>query len=129
MIDGLLDAMSVARDADDNGQRGLIAGFVGYVRENAAIYQARVRGGLGADPEIGAQLGRVREFATDAIVGDSVLPLLTTLARVKMVGWVAWVEAATSAWLDTDDVSQSDFIDAVVTALTTALTTLLEEAT
>ena len=127
VIDGLLDAMKTARDANDNQRFGLITGFVRYVKENAEIYQALVRGGLGADPEIGAQLDRVKEFGIEAIVGSSVLPLLSPLARLKMVGWIAWVEAATSAWLETDDIKESEFIDAVVSALTAALPTLLED--
>ena len=167
VIEGLLETMQ-AGEAKQPGQplHGLIGGFVEYVSDNAAIYQALVRGGLGADPEIREQLDRVKNYAIGRIVGQVALtsadtprlsqsprsgdgaflwnapprPVITTerrsdparggelssMARVQLVGWIAWVESATSAWLDTDDIQTSTFVDTVVETVTSAIPSLFE---
>lgn len=164
VIEGLLEAMSAGEAREpERPLHGLITGFVEYVSDNAAIYQALVRGGLGADPEIQAQLNRVKDYAIDRIV-EQLSPRqvatvavprapshdgaflwnatarpavpgvtrssgrpaeLSSLAHIRLAGWIAWVESATSAWLSTHDIAAAAFVDVVVETIATALPNLL----
>lgn len=127
VIDGLLQALAPAMEETDSfdAVRRLCAGFVAYVERNAGIYQALVRGGLGADPDVGAQLDRVRSFAITALVPAGIEP--TPCQRIQLVGWVAWVEASASAWLDTPDVDAPTFRDMMLQTLGMALQRVFRE--
>ncbi len=122
VIDGLVAAMSAGQEEGDAPLIGLLTGFLGYVEENADIYQALVRGGLGADPEVCAQLDRVKRFAIHRLVGEAEID---ALQRIQLVGWIAWIETATSSWLDTTGVSADLFLETAHASLAAALVAVL----
>lgn len=126
VIDGVIAAMRPADTSDPlTALRALVEGFVAYVVDNAAIYQALVGGGLGADPEVGEQLHRVRHFAIRAISERVGIAKLSTMQRIQLVGWVAWVEAATATWLNSRGVEREEFVTSVLATLQLALAQMM----
>jgi AcrR family transcriptional regulator len=129
VIDGVIAAMSApARQGFQHELLSMIEGFVTYARENAPIYKALVRGGLGADAEVAAQLDRVRRFATDRIVAVAGLAEPTPTDAIVLTGWISFVESATAQWLDEPRVDQAVFVELLVTTLAPALGRLFTEA-
>ncbi|MFT6397982.1 MAG: AcrR family transcriptional regulator [Bradymonadia bacterium] len=128
VIDSLLEDMQVPDGLDPvTALRTMIERFVVFVENNADIYQALIRGGLGADSDVVAQLDRVRAHSIELITAGQAELLLTPLQRVQLVGWIAWVESSTSAWLDTDDIAADTFIGVVQSTLIRAVAHLFPE--
>lgn len=85
--------------------------FMDFVYEQAAIYRALLRGGLGADPESRAIVERVRWTIVHRVLGllapelgpvpDDVPPLSHS-AGLRLYGWVGTIESLSLAWIDQD---------------------------
>ncbi len=107
---------------------GMLVGFVTYVRDNAPIYLALVRGGLGADSEVSAQLDRVRRTSVARVVARAGLGGLDDLgarATIAMFGWVSFVETATATWLETEGVSSDELVALLSAAIQPVLTEIV----
>ena len=99
VIDEVIEVITPTPDDGDEILPRMLGRFVAYGRDNAGIYLALVSGGLGADPEVGAQLERVRTFAADLITEIAQLDRNAQLQQFALRGWVAMVEACIADWL------------------------------
>ncbi len=104
----------------EDALRAMLQRFVDFVRDNGAIYRALIRGGLGSDPEVNLALDRVRTTSIRRLVDRAgVEP--TELARVALVGWSSFVEAACAEWLDHPEVEARALVDLLLEASKAAL--------
>lgn len=102
---------------------GMTGAFVAFAAEHEGIYLAVVRGGLGADEEVGSLLERVRVAAMRHIADALALRELSPRLDLAIAGWVAFVEATTARWLADRPVPASELVE----LFTANLASLLEQ--
>ena len=126
VINGVLDAMVPGPAETFEAELAMmVLGFVTYCEANADIYKALVRGGLGADSEVGAELDRVRQHALQRVLDAAGVTAPDPTLRILVVGWISFVEASTAEWLDEPSVDRAEFVELLLTTLMPALDQLL----
>ncbi|WP_059008601.1 TetR/AcrR family transcriptional regulator [Streptomyces specialis] len=85
---------ATAPDSDDPAERlrGIIHGFVGFVRRRHDNYVALARAGAGADDQVLEAFGGVRAELTDRVLAALGEPAAPPLTRYTVRGWLAMVE-------------------------------------
>lgn len=119
--DQLLEETDIDRhgsgdEPDPEGIREALRAFLAYVSRRRAEYVFLLRGGVGSDPEV-----------TDIIEGTRqalVARLLSRLARfgvadtprtrLRLRGWIGFLEGATLDWLQTESVGIEAYLELLV---------------
>ena len=110
--------------APEERLRASLNAFVAYVSTRGAAFTALVRGASGGDPALQAVFDRAH-----GVVATRVLEGLgidesseTTLLRVAVRGWLAFIEEALVVWLATGGPSQEQVVAILEAALLAAVT-------
>ena len=98
----------------------MVSAFLAYVKENAAIYHALVRGGLGGDTEVDALLDRVRHEMANRVIGVVGLTA-EPLTLVAVRGWISFAETAAAEWLDQPSIEEEELVALLGDTLTDLL--------
>jgi hypothetical protein len=102
-----------------------------YVSGHGKAFITLMRGGLGADAEIGAILERTRDRIAQDILGDlAAFTGHTDVARSPLVrssvrGWIGYMEAVSVDWLERQDVPRDRIRDVALGLLVRLLETVL----
>lgn len=100
-------------EPDPEGQRAGLRAFIDYVSRHRVVYAFLLRGGIGTDPEVAEVLEETREALIDR--------MLTRLsrfgaraddprARLKLRGWLGFLEAASLDWAERQELDQDAFL-------------------
>jgi len=84
--------------APDEQLRAALAGYLAYVEDHAAAYEAVLRGAIGNDPEVAAIADGLRDTMYERIV--SALPDREPAPQLQLAvkGWIGLVEAVSLGW-------------------------------
>jgi AcrR family transcriptional regulator len=108
-----------------------IDAYLDYVSGHGKAFITLMRGGLGADAEIGAILERTRDRIAQDILGDlAAFTGHTDVARSPLVrssvrGWIGYMEAVSVDWLERQDVPRDRIRDVALGLLVRLLETVL----
>lgn len=117
-VDGLIETIDDALAAQPTDElRAIISAFAAYCRNNAGIYRAVIRGGHGADTEVMAETQRARDFILDRVLQLIGIRRPTAVQKLRLVGWIAFAEAATDEWVQMSRVSRTEFVDLLIDTL------------
>ena len=94
--------------------RGSLEGYVGFVRDNGALYLALVRGGVGADAEVHGILDAVRVASVERVLEQANITRPGARLRAALLGWVAFTETTTIAWFERRGFSERALVDLLV---------------
>ncbi len=101
--------------------RGSLQAFFLFIADNASLYRAMLRGGIGSDGEVHAIVEEVRQTSMQRLLalfaGEVPRPRLRTL----LYGWVGLVEHVSLDWLAHRDLDAEEVVDLVLDALFRAL--------
>lgn len=106
---GLVEAAPVA-----------LSGFLDFAEQNAALLRGLLRGGVGADAEVHAIVGEVRETLLRRILAAAQAEP-SPLLHLQLHGWLGFVEGATLHWLAAREVSRAELLALFVAAFPTPL--------
>ena len=87
--------------------------FLAFVEANAPLYNALVRGGIGADPEVHGILEHLRATIIDRLLGPAGA---TPALRLQMYGWFGLIEFSVLRWLTHQEVGRDELIDWIAAA-------------
>ena len=102
----------------------MLWGFVRFVHEQRQIYSALVRGGLGSDPEVFAELDRVRRTCMARVLALAGVQQATARQQIAIIGWLSFVESACAEWLEVEGVDQAQLVELLMSALSVVLRSL-----
>jgi AcrR family transcriptional regulator len=100
--------------------RQSLDGYLRFVDEHALAYQAVLRGGIGADPEVVAIADRFRQAAYELIITQAPGPV-TPLLSLAVRGWIGFVEAVSLDWLRQRKPPPSELVSLLIDTLTDTL--------
>lgn len=119
----VLDVTTFPTDLDDAGAvRHAVDAFLHYVEANEPFYKALVRGGVGSDAAVQAQLEEVRRSIQDRLIERLQLPSDTDTLRI-VYGWIGFVEFTTLDWLERDRTSLGSLAAVLISSLIALLET------
>lgn len=103
--------------------RASLEAFVGYVSERGEAFTSLIRGANGGDPALQAVFDRAHSVVATRIleglgVGEQ---SETTLLRIAVRGWVAFLEEAVVVWLDTGGSTQDELVAILEASLLAAV--------
>ncbi len=104
-------------EPNPEGVRAGLRAFLSYISRRRAVYAFLLRGGIGTDPEV----GDIVEGTRRAFV-DRILSRLSRFGarkddpttRLRLRGWVGFLEAATLEWAETQEVEPEEFLELLV---------------
>lgn len=104
--------------------RASLEAFVAYVSERGEAFTSLIRGASGGDPALQAVFDRAHGVVATRIleglgVGEQ---SETTLLRIAVRGWVAFLEEAVVVWLDTGGSTQDELVAILEASLLAAVT-------
>ena len=76
-----------------------LTGYLEYVEDHAAAYQAVLRGAIGSDPEVAAIADGFRATMYERIVAPIPEAELARELRLAVKGWIGFVEAVSLEWV------------------------------
>lgn len=118
----VLDVTVFPESLDDHAAvQHAVHAFLDYVEANEPFYKALIRGGIGSDSAVEAQLEHVRRTVQSRLFDHLKLPPDSLTIRV-VYGWIGFVEFTTLDWLERDRTAR----DGLATTLVTSLLALLE---
>ena len=108
---------------------GLLAYFT-FAEMHARTYVALLRGGVGVDPQVAANLNQVRQTYVERVLQglpehERHLPAL----RLAITGWVGFVEALSLAWLEERQLTKEQLADLAISTLLATINGLHELGT
>lgn len=108
-----IDAHGPAGPPNMEGVREVLRAFLGYVSRRRAEYLFLLGGGIGSDPEVTAILEGTRQALLDRMVRRlarfGVVDNVET--RIRLRGWIGFLEGSTLEWLQSKDVNEEAFLD------------------
>ncbi len=113
--------------AFDAKLRASLRGLVAVAESESAMFRLLLRGGLGADADLAAIVGRVRQRAAKALARELGIARPTRALRVALAGSVGYVEGATLAWLDEGARDADAHVRSMERVVTSALLAAKEE--
>ncbi|MFO0666483.1 MAG: TetR/AcrR family transcriptional regulator [Polyangiaceae bacterium] len=89
--------------------RDSISRFLDFIEQNARLYVSLMRGGVGADAQVHAIVDDVRcRILSRLLDAANVDP--TPSLRLRLHGWVGFVEATTLRWLTHREVERAELV-------------------
>ena len=96
-----------------DGVREVLRTFLEYVSRRRVEYLFLLGGGIGADPEVADILEGTRQALVNRMVRRlarfGVVDDVNT--RIRLRGWIGFLEGSTLEWLKSEDVDQAAFLD------------------
>ncbi len=127
--DLIVKLTSVPRDlAPRERAAAAVDAYLEHVASQGTAFLALMRGGIGSDPEIAAEIEKVRVGILDEFLsGAPVSALLKTrpLSRIAIRGWIGMVEASSIEWLANQELSRAAVRELLVDLLFDLLTRVL----
>jgi AcrR family transcriptional regulator len=111
----------------ESALRSSLEGFVQFVGENPAIYQAIVHGGVGSDQEMDVILERVRRVSLDRVQDVLGVAAPPPALRILLYGWVGFTETAALEWSKARDLPANELVDLLARTLTSSLPAYLTQ--
>ena len=104
--------------------RASLEAFVAYVSDRGEAFTSLIRGASGGDPALQAVFDRAHGVVATRIleglgVGED---SETTLLRIAVRGWVAFLEEAVVVWFDTGGARQNELVAILEASLLAAVT-------
>lgn len=103
--------------------------YLDHVASQGSGFVALMRGGIGSDPEVAAELEKVRASIVDELLtGAPISAALRQrpLARIAIRGWIGMVEAVSIEWLADETLDRVAVRDLLVDMLFDLLTRILD---
>ncbi len=97
-----------------------LGGFLDFIEANARLYISLMRGGVGADAEVHAILDEVRTTLLNRVIDASGVNATPAL-RLRLHGWLGFVEFTSVRWLTHREVSRPELMVLLVEALPPAI--------
>ncbi|MEM8606661.1 MAG: TetR/AcrR family transcriptional regulator [Myxococcota bacterium] len=111
-----IDAHGPEGPPNMDGVREVLRAFLGYVGRRRVEYLFLLGGGIGADPEVGSILEGTRQALVNRMVRRlarfGVIDNVET--RIRLRGWIGFLEGSTLEWLQTDEVDEDAFLEMLI---------------
>lgn len=111
-----IDRHGAGAQPDPEGIRDALRAFLGYVSRRRAEYVFLVRGGIGSDPEVMEILDDTRLALVQRLVTrlSRFGVVDNPQTRLRLRGWIGFLEASTLDWLQAEELDADDFLDLLV---------------
>ena len=114
----ITDAMVLEEDIDVTEAVGMaLETFVDFVSENLPLYRSVILGGVGADEDVRAIADRVRSVTILRVLERVDVGELPAALRMRLRGWLGFVESAVLHWVENQDVPRTELLRALTETL------------
>ncbi len=112
-----VDKQVVGHELDPEGIRTRIRAFLVYISRRRSSYSFLLRGGIGTDTEVVEIVEQTRQAVLNQM--SSRLSRLgadaeATTTRLRLRGWLGFLEAATLDWAEREELELEAFLDLLV---------------
>lgn len=94
--------------------RTALRGFLQWAHRRHATFTFLLRGGVGTDPEVGAIVESTRQALLDRLLRRFGVTKEDPGTRLRLRGWLGFIEGATLDWVETQDLDLDSFCDLLV---------------
>lgn len=84
----------------DEVVRQSLTAFVSFVENNASLFRALIRGGIGSDPEVEAIVEQIRALTMQRVAEQWKIAKPSKRLLLLLYGWVGYVEAVCLRWVE-----------------------------
>jgi AcrR family transcriptional regulator len=113
-MDSILQHLERPRDDEQDPLKIMLLNLTDYFLQTRHFYIMSMQMG---DPEVRAEIDRVKDAIIENIGRDRGLSDLSPLGVVALRGWMAFSEAAITEWLTEQTISQTMLIDLLISQL------------